>query len=77
MNQPSLAPTNAVTRLRKSGLSRQGIANEVGCTRQAVGLWEQGKRSPRGTHMASLVKLAESRGITLLASDFAAANGEQ
>lgn len=61
---------NAIQRLRKSGLSRADIRTATGATRQAVGLWESGRRVPGRDYMAALVKLAESRGITLLAADF-------
>lgn len=66
----------AIQRLKKSGLSRGEIARAIGATRQAVGFWERGKRSPSHDSREKLIELALSRGITLLASDFSITSDE-
>lgn len=64
--------TNAIKRLKKAGLTRSDIAKACGVSRHAVGFWETGRSVPNGKSMASLVALANEKGIVLLASDFAA-----
>ncbi|MEH0587396.1 helix-turn-helix transcriptional regulator [Streptomyces sp. B21-106] len=40
----------------KAGLSQQELADVVGATRQAVGHWETGARTPRGELLARYVE---------------------
>lgn len=51
-------------------MTRPQIANAIGATRQAVGFWERGLRSPGHDYRQKLIALAESRGVLLLAADF-------
>lgn len=60
----------AIERLTQAGLSRSEIAKAIGVTRHAVGFWARGERSPGHDNREKLMKLAEQRGILLLASDF-------
>lgn len=66
---------NAVLRLRKAGMKDAEIAREIGATRPAVNLWANGKRTPSSRYIGPLVKLAESKGITLLAADLVPPEG--
>jgi transcriptional regulator with XRE-family HTH domain len=66
----------AINKLKKSGLSRGDIARAIGVTRQAVGFWDRGLRSPEPDSRDKLIELALSRGILLLASDFSLSDGE-
>lgn len=60
---------NAIERLEQSGFTVPQIARELGVTRQAVGMWKRGT-VPRGENFTALVRLAETRGLRLLAEDF-------
>ncbi|MEG3193510.1 helix-turn-helix transcriptional regulator, partial [Lysobacter sp. D1-1-M9] len=59
-------------RLKKAGLTRSDISKACGVSRHAVGFWETGRSVPNGKSMAALVRLANEKGIVLLAADFAA-----
>ena len=67
----------AIIRLKQAGMTRQQIANAIGATRQAVGFWERGLRSPDHDNRQKLIALAESRGVLLLAADFSKASAEE
>lgn len=56
--------------LYRSGLTREGVATAIDQTTHSVRLYERGKRFPSKAPFASIVQLAESRGLTLLARDF-------
>lgn len=60
----------AITRLQRSGLTTADIASAIHVTTQAVGYYRSMQRFPNRHAFTALVALAESRGITLLASDF-------
>lgn len=55
-------PPPAVRRtLREAaGLSREDIAREVGCSRQAVLHWESGRCSPRGPLLVAYVDVLKA-----------------
>lgn len=61
---------NAIDRLQRAGLKRSEIAAHCGVTRAAVSHWATGRSVPQGPQMAELVRLASSKGVVLLASDF-------
>lgn len=61
---------NALTRLRKSGMTTRQIASGIGCTEHLVRLYDRGLRFPSKTNFICIVELAESRGLLLLARDF-------
>lgn len=61
---------NAIDRLKASGLKPTEIARRSGLTYQAVKQYASGSRYPNQQAARALVALAESRGITLLATDF-------
>lgn len=61
---------NAIDRLKASGLKPTEIARRSGLTYQAVKQYASGARYPNQQAARALVALAESRGITLLATDF-------
>jgi DNA-binding transcriptional regulator YiaG len=42
------------------GTTQDEIAQAMGCTRQAVALWEQGKRQPNGAHLATYVEILQA-----------------
>ena len=65
---------NAINRLKASGLTHTEIARRVGLTYQAVKQYARGDRYPSQSAARALVALAESRGITLLATDLLPAN---
>lgn len=67
---------NAIQKLIHSGLTRRQIADSVGATRAAVSHWERSRSIPKGQNLAALVRLAASRGVVLLASDFGVAVAE-
>lgn len=60
----------AITRLEKSGLTTAQIATAIHTTTHAVRYYRSMQRFPNRHVYTALVHLAESRGITLLASDF-------
>jgi hypothetical protein len=59
-----------ITRLERSGLTTANIAAAIHTTTQAVRYYRAMQRFPNRHVFTALVALAESRGITLLASDF-------
>ncbi|MGH8171817.1 MAG: helix-turn-helix transcriptional regulator [Rhodanobacteraceae bacterium] len=61
---------NAITRLKKAGLSRADIARACGVTRHAVGFWESGRSVPQGANYSRLCDLAYTHSVVLLATDF-------
>ncbi len=61
---------NAVQRLRAAGYTRNEIARALGVTRHAVGFWERGLRFPSREAHGGLIRLAEAKGLRLLAEDF-------
>lgn len=61
---------NALQRLRAAGYTRQEIAKALGVSKGAVGHWENGIRFPGRDAHGGIVKLAEAKGIRLLAEDF-------
>lgn len=65
---------NAINRLKKSGLSRAEIARRSGLPYHTVAMYDRGGRHPGADAIRALVALAESRGITLLATDLLPAN---
>jgi hypothetical protein len=65
---------NAINRLLRSGLTRSEIAAGLGVSVHMVRLYDRHVRFPSKKVFACFVELAESRGITLLARDFLAAN---
>jgi transcriptional regulator with XRE-family HTH domain len=65
-----MSQTNVIKRLEAAGLRRREIAETCGVTRAAVSHWASGRSIPQSRQMAALVKLAASRGVVLLASDF-------
>jgi transcriptional regulator with XRE-family HTH domain len=60
----------AIDRLQRAGFSRAEIARRSGVSPQLIGMYERGRRFPSRKTFERLVALAESRGLTLLASDF-------
>jgi len=64
------APMNAIRRLMDTGLTRADIAAAVHTSTQAIGYYARMMRFPNQHVFTALVHLAESRGLTLLASDF-------
>lgn len=62
--------TNVIKRLSAAGLSRSEIATACGVTRAAVAHWASGRSIPKARQMSSLVQLAATKGVVLLASDF-------
>lgn len=66
----------ALTLLYRAGLTRVKVANALDQTTHSIRLYERGERFPAKAPYTNLVKLAESRGMTLLARDFID-NGEQ
>lgn len=66
----------ALTMLYRSGLTREGVATALDQTTHSVRLYERGMRFPSKQPYTSLVRLAESRGLTLLARDFIDEEGE-
>lgn len=61
---------NAISLLKRAGLSRADIAEGVGVTSHMVGMYERFQRFPGGEKFAAIVRLADSKGIALLAADF-------
>ena len=61
---------NAIDKLKKAGFGHVEIARKIGASRHSVRLWQRAGRTPNGEHMRKLIALAESKGITLFASDF-------
>lgn len=55
-------PAPAVRRaLRKaSGATQADVAEVVGVTRKAVGLWEGGERTPRGANLDAYLEVLEA-----------------
>jgi hypothetical protein len=66
----------ALTLLYRAGLNRATVAAAIEQTPHSIRLYERGERFPAREPYLNLVKLAESRGMTLLARDFID-NGEQ
>jgi transcriptional regulator with XRE-family HTH domain len=60
----------AITLLYRAGLTRATLAEQIDQTTHSIRLYERGERFPAKAPFANLVKLAESRGMTLLARDF-------
>ena len=60
----------AINLLKSSGLTGPGIAAAIGQTTHSVRLYERDERFPNRAAFLALVKLAESRELTLLARDF-------
>lgn len=60
----------ALSLLYNAGFTREGVANKVGKSKHALRLYERGERFPPKDPYVAIVKLAESRGITLFARDF-------
>lgn len=60
----------ALTKLYRSGLTRDSVAAAIEQTTHSVRLYERGARFPSRESFVGLVTLAESRGLTLLARDF-------
>lgn len=60
----------ALALLYRSGLSRESVAQAIEQTTHSVRNYERGTRFPAKKPFADLVRLAESRGMTLLARDF-------
>lgn len=65
-----LAPMNAITLLRGTGMTTAEIAKAIGCSSHAIRFYERGQRFPTGEKYRGLVELARSRGLQLTASDF-------
>jgi transcriptional regulator with XRE-family HTH domain len=60
----------AITLLYRAGLTRATVASAIDQTPHSIRLYERGERFPAKEPFLNLVKLAESRGMTLLARDF-------
>lgn len=60
----------ALTLLYRAGLDRSKVAAAIEQTTHSIRLYERGERFPAKEPFTNLVKLAESRGMTLLARDF-------
>lgn len=60
----------AINRLRRAGFTRADIAEHIGTTATAVGMYERGDRFPSRESFEKLVGLSDRFGITLLANDF-------
>lgn len=60
----------AIKRLEATGLTPPRIADAIGVTSHALRLYKLMKRFPNKHSFVALVRLAESRGVVLLASDF-------
>lgn len=60
----------ALSLLYANGLTREGVSSVVGKSTHALRLYERGERFPPKEPYVAIVRLAESRGITLLARDF-------
>lgn len=60
----------AIDRLQKSGLTTAQIAAAAHTSTQAIRHYVHMRRFPNKYVFTALVKLAESRGVLLLASDF-------
>lgn len=46
------------------------LADELGCTEHTVRNWDRGDKFVSREHFQAINRLAEARGLTLLASDF-------
>lgn len=66
----------AITLLYRAGLNRASLANALDQTTHSIRLYERGERFPAKEPFTNIVKLAESRGMTLLARDFIDNGGE-
>lgn len=66
----------ALTRLYLSGMTREGIASAIDQSTHSVRLYERGHRFPTRRSFTAIVKLAEERGLLLLARDFIEDNEE-
>lgn len=60
----------ALTLLYRAGMTRASVARAIDQTTHSIRLYERGERFPARKPFTSMVKLAESRGMTLLARDF-------
>ncbi|MFD0738278.1 hypothetical protein ACFQZQ_03105 [Lysobacter koreensis] len=60
----------ALTLLYSVGLTRESVASAVDQTTHSVRLYERGERFPKRQPYTAIVKLAEAKGITLMARDF-------
>jgi transcriptional regulator with XRE-family HTH domain len=67
----TIGDMDAISKLIRSGMTRKQIALSIGLTESTlIGMYERGERFPGRDNFRALVDLAESRGLTLLASDF-------
>ena len=66
---------DAITKLRKTGLTTAEIAEGVGCTTHAIRFYERGIRFPSTDKFKSIIAFAAERGIELSAADFIATGG--
>jgi len=60
----------AIFKLYRSGLNRASVAAAIEADSQLIGMYERCQRFPGVKNFSRIVKLADSRGITLLAHDF-------
>jgi hypothetical protein len=60
----------ALALLYRAGLNRASVAAAIDQTPHSIRLYERMERFPAKEPFSNLVKLAESRGMTLLARDF-------
>jgi hypothetical protein len=60
----------ALTLLYRAGLTRASVAAALDQTTHSIRFYERMERFPAKQPFAALVKLAEQRGMTLLARDF-------
>lgn len=68
---------NAISILRRSGLTTAQIAHETKRTEHAIRYWERGDRFPDRDSYRALCDLAAKRGLHLVATDFIVANDEE
>lgn len=61
----------AILKLYRSGMNRAQVAAALNTSTQLVGMYERHKRFPSPEKYQQLIDLGVSRGVTLLASDFA------
>lgn len=65
-----LCPMRAIKRIEATGMPAPRIADAVHVTTHAMRYYQTMQRFPNKHVYTALVRLAESRGVVLLASDF-------
>lgn len=70
MQSPRKTRMQAISKLRRSGMSTQEIADGANTDTHVIYSYESFRRFPGQKIFLCLVEMAETRGVTLLARDF-------